>query len=795
MGAKFNQVEVTTPAAAAAHSPRKDQMETAISAAVDAAVDDMDAALADGLAGKANATMAAIRTLLSGGNGTLDFSGFTVTLPEGMLIQFRSGTQEELDEADPLAVAEPAWTTDSKILYIGTGATNQPVLMANLVGGAGYQVVANKFQFTSATDAVKFTASGFAFDTLIRADGPANAGGLGTVSASGLIRVMRGAGGTGAGTVRAGGAIYVYGACVESGAAAASAAGFAGGNPGQINVTTGLIDLKAGASGAASATAAGGDGGSVLLGRVIRVMAGYGGVGGMAGSTGGVGGSINTNDGLILFESGTGAPGNNQTINSPGGPGSFAGDYTPRIHFKGGSGGVSSVEGVTGARGGYTGRISFKAGGGSEAFRGGDCGSITSNAGFAHSTGGRGGDGGSLNLDGTDASLTAPGIDGGGVNLTGGVNTITTSKSGGGHVLTFPNYADGPLALAVAPTKIATTNYIVGADNDSEPFGGLLYVSNASNLYLPHAESGMSMKVILTAAVAVNIVPMSTAKIYLNGVALDDGDEIEASTLNANATITAYDGDWWVISSGFADGGVGTQWSPADLGADLVLGVRGTLGNTVNTSGGTAADGETVKWFANTYAGNAKNTAGGGVQPIQRTNGLQFDGVDDYLEIGPVPTGAATPLEIKFDGPYTVFGVVNLNAGSDMTIVGSNIVSDLASVRYVSGALAVVESGYNGPQKGLAATGGVTPFFVCWPGPDKDANMIDSGGRELSFLPSLPNPVCHWLGGTAEYPASHADNRFLLFCAVDKQIAVDSYEFDRLNDYLLTTFGVALPGA
>tara|TARA_Y100000593_G_scaffold26096_1_gene51900 strand:+ start:7351 stop:9492 length:2142 start_codon:yes stop_codon:yes gene_type:complete len=91
----------------------------------------------------------------------------------------------------------------------------------------------------------------------------------------------------------------------------------------------------------------------------------------------------------------------------------------------------------------------------------------------------------------------------------------------------------------------------------TECFGYIVYVTGAATITLPTVADGMSLTIITIGAVAVSVDPNAADKIFLDGVALDDGDKItNASTAGDIAVLTYYSADGWHASTnGWTDGG------------------------------------------------------------------------------------------------------------------------------------------------------------------------------------------------------------------------------------------------
>ena len=98
----------------------------------------------------------------------------------------------------------------------------------------------------------------------------------------------------------------------------------------------------------------------------------------------------------------------------------------------------------------------------------------------------------------------------------------------------------------------ATTNTLTA----TQMRGAIIYVTGAATLTLPAVSPGDHVTVITIGAVAVSVDPNGNDKIYLDGVALDDGDKITNNSAAGNiAVITYYSADGWHASTdGWTDG-------------------------------------------------------------------------------------------------------------------------------------------------------------------------------------------------------------------------------------------------
>jgi hypothetical protein len=105
-------------------------------------------------------------------------------------------------------------------------------------------------------------------------------------------------------------------------------------------------------------------------------------------------------------------------------------------------------------------------------------------------------------------------------------------------------------------TKTTASNYTIGTTNANELYGGVIYVTGAATLTIPAVAVGASFTVITIGAVAVSVDPNAADLIYLDGVALSDGDKItNLSTAGDIAVFTYYDATGWHASTnGWTDG-------------------------------------------------------------------------------------------------------------------------------------------------------------------------------------------------------------------------------------------------
>jgi len=117
------------------------------------------------------------------------------------------------------------------------------------------------------------------------------------------------------------------------------------------------------------------------------------------------------------------------------------------------------------------------------------------------------------------------------------------------RTINLPN-ASGTVALSEVIIKSTAANYTVGTTDPRELYGGIIYVTAAATITLPAVAVGASVTVITIGAVAVSVDPNAADLIYLDGVALSDGDKItNTSTAGDIAVLTYYDATGWYAST------------------------------------------------------------------------------------------------------------------------------------------------------------------------------------------------------------------------------------------------------
>jgi hypothetical protein len=123
----------------------------------------------------------------------------------------------------------------------------------------------------------------------------------------------------------------------------------------------------------------------------------------------------------------------------------------------------------------------------------------------------------------------------------------------GGHVDDIP----------ISTLKSVTTNsksgaYTIGTDNALECYGGVIYVTSAATMTACDGlASGMNFSVVTIGAIAVSLDTQSDDLMYLDGVALHDGDKAtNKSTAGDIISCIYYDATgWFCASNGWTDGG------------------------------------------------------------------------------------------------------------------------------------------------------------------------------------------------------------------------------------------------
>ena len=124
-------------------------------------------------------------------------------------------------------------------------------------------------------------------------------------------------------------------------------------------------------------------------------------------------------------------------------------------------------------------------------------------------------------------------------------------------------YVDGSIdiehlsaaAVAAVPAN-KTAAYTIGTDNAKECYGGVVYVTSAAVITACDAlASGMNFTVVTIGAIAVSLDTQTDDLMYLDGIALDDGDRAtNTSTTGDIITCTYYNATGWYCASGSPDG-------------------------------------------------------------------------------------------------------------------------------------------------------------------------------------------------------------------------------------------------
>jgi len=154
----------------------------------------------------------------------------------------------------------------------------------------------------------------------------------------------------------------------------------------------------------------------------------------------------------------------------------------------------------------------------------------------------------------TSPSISTPtGIVKGDVGLGNVDNTSDATKDAASATLTNKtiNAASNQVEIT---TQIHTSGDTLTAD---ECYGKVHYVAVGGTLTLPAIADGMHLTVITIGATAVSVDCNASDKIWLDGMALDDGDKItNLSTAGDIAVLTYYSADGWHASTnGWTDGG------------------------------------------------------------------------------------------------------------------------------------------------------------------------------------------------------------------------------------------------
>ncbi len=150
--------------------------------------------------------------------------------------------------------------------------------------------------------------------------------------------------------------------------------------------------------------------------------------------------------------------------------------------------------------------------------------------------------------------------------LAGAVITVQEGTTQAGRTFHNTNVAGGTLGSTAVTwmdesaqvTKTTATNYTIGTTNPRELRGGIITVTGAAVLAIPAVTNGDSFLVATQGAVAVSVDPNAADKIYLDGVALDDGDKITNLSTSGDAAFfwSRNDGTGWnALTNAWTDGG------------------------------------------------------------------------------------------------------------------------------------------------------------------------------------------------------------------------------------------------
>jgi hypothetical protein len=106
-------------------------------------------------------------------------------------------------------------------------------------------------------------------------------------------------------------------------------------------------------------------------------------------------------------------------------------------------------------------------------------------------------------------------------------------------------------------TKVTNTNYTIGTTDPVECYGGVIYVTGAATITIPAVVSGMSFTVITIGNIAVSVDPNAADLIYLDGVALADGNKITNTSSTGDSVVFTYfdSTGWYATSNNWTDGG------------------------------------------------------------------------------------------------------------------------------------------------------------------------------------------------------------------------------------------------
>ena len=145
-------------------------------------------------------------------------------------------------------------------------------------------------------------------------------------------------------------------------------------------------------------------------------------------------------------------------------------------------------------------------------------------------------------------------IDSGTITESLPATSITLADTEG--IFSASTVEDALLEASKVVTKVTSASYTVGTTNPRELYGGIIYVTAAATITIPAVASGASFTVKTIGSVAVSVDPNASDLIYLDGLALSDGDKVtNTSTAGDIAVFTYYDSTGWDCSSnGWTDG-------------------------------------------------------------------------------------------------------------------------------------------------------------------------------------------------------------------------------------------------
>ena len=92
----------------------------------------------------------------------------------------------------------------------------------------------------------------------------------------------------------------------------------------------------------------------------------------------------------------------------------------------------------------------------------------------------------------------------------------------------------------ITTTASKAADYTLGTDSDNELYGGNIFVTAAAKLSMPTITDGMNFCVTTIGNVLVNLDPVATDRIYLDGTALADGYEVDNSSTSGDEICCKY---------------------------------------------------------------------------------------------------------------------------------------------------------------------------------------------------------------------------------------------------------------